>query len=121
MSQRKSLDLTRWESGGAAMGFDHRRFRRYWRDALNAARSTAGPISSLPPSAAMTRDHIGPGTGVARNIYYYPAMASATAMVFGIRTIPASHADPPGSSRIKWDSPAAFYIVIDRAEDCFSS
>jgi CubicO group peptidase (beta-lactamase class C family) len=69
----------------------------------------------------MTADHIGPGTGVARNIYYYPGDGFGYGYGFGIRSNPGVNMPtPPGSlGEIKWDSASGVYIAVDRAEDLF--
>jgi CubicO group peptidase (beta-lactamase class C family) len=69
----------------------------------------------------MTTDHIGPGSGVARDFFYYPGDGFGFGYGFGVRTDPGNAVPlPPGSlGEIKWDSAAGVYIVVDRVEDMF--
>ena len=86
-----------------------------------AARSTARPISVPATFKAMTTDHIGPGSGVARNYFYYPGDGFGFGYGFGVRTDPGNAVPPPPGSlgEIKWDGATGVYIVVDRAEDMF--
>ena len=70
---------------------------------------------------AMTTDHIGPGAGVARDVYYYPGDGFGFGYGFGIRTDPGNAVPPPPGSlgEIKWDGATGCYLVVDRAEDMF--
>jgi len=117
--ERNSLDVTRWESGGGGMVSTIADFARYGEMLLNGG--TLDGKTYLKPAtfAAMTSDHIGPGTGVARNVYYYPGDGFGYGYGFGIRTDPgATMPTPPGSpGEVKWDSASGVYIVVDRAED----
>ncbi|HWL21892.1 MAG TPA: serine hydrolase domain-containing protein, partial [Bradyrhizobium sp.] len=119
--ERNSLDLTRWESGGGGMVSTIADFARYSEMLLNGG--TLDGRTYLKPAtfAAMTSDHIGPGTGVARNIYYYPGDGFGYGYGFGVRTDPGvTMPTPPGSfGEIKWDSASGVNIVVDRAEDMF--
>jgi CubicO group peptidase (beta-lactamase class C family) len=71
--------------------------------------------------AAMTSDHIGPGSGVARNYFYYPGDGFGFGYGFGIRTDPGNAVPPPPGSlgEIKWDGATGVYFVVDRAQDMF--
>jgi CubicO group peptidase (beta-lactamase class C family) len=119
--ERNSLDVTRWESGGGGMVSTIADFTRYGQMLLNGG-SLDGKTYLKPATfAAMASDHIGPGTGIARNIYYYPGDGFGYGYGFGIRTDPGvTMPTPPGSlGEIKWDSASGVYIVVDRAEDMF--
>ena len=65
----------------------------------------------------MTTDHIGPGSGVARNYFYYPGDGFGFGYGFGIRTDPGNAVPPPPGSlgEIKWDGATGVYLVVDRA------
>ena len=119
--ERNSLDVTRWESGGGGMVSTISDFARYGQMLLNGGTLDGKTYLSPATFAAMTTDHIGPGTGVARNIYYYPGDGFGYGYGFGIRTDPGINRPiPPGSlGEIKWDSASGVYIVVDRAEDMF--
>ena len=119
--ERNSLDVTRWESGGGGMVSTISDFARYGQMLLNGGTLDGKTYLNPATFAAMTTDHIGPGTGVARNIYYYPGDGFGHGYGFGIRTDPGINRPiQPGSlGEIKWDSASGVYIVVDRAEDMF--
>src|SRR5712671_1683431 len=119
--ERNSLDVTRWESGGGGMVSTIADFARYGQMLLNGGTLDGRTYLAPKTFAAMTSDHIGPGTGVARNIYYYPGDGFGYGYGFGIRSNPGVNMPtPPGSpGEIKWDSASGVYIVVDRAEDLF--
>ena len=69
----------------------------------------------------MTSDHIGPGSGVERNYFYFPGDGFGFGYGFGIRTDPGNAVPPPPGSpgEIKWDGATGVYLVIDHAQDMF--
>lgn len=119
--ERNSLDVTRWESGGGGMVSTIADFARYGQMLLNGG--TLDGKTYLSPTAfkAMTTDHIGPGSGVARNYFYYPGDGFGFGYGFGIRTDPGNAVPPPPGSlgEIKWDGATGVYVVVDRAQDMF--
>jgi CubicO group peptidase (beta-lactamase class C family) len=119
--ERNSLDVTRWESGGGGMVSTLADFARYGQMLLNGG--TLDGKTYLGPATfkAMTSDHIGPGTDVARDLYYYPGDGFGFGYGFGIRTDPGYASPPPSGSlgEVKWDGATGCYIVLDRTEDMF--
>jgi CubicO group peptidase (beta-lactamase class C family) len=119
--ERNSLDVTRWESGGGGMVSTISDFARYGQMLLNGGTLDGKTYLSLATFAAMTTDHVGPGSGVARNYFYYPGDGFGFGYGFGIRTDPGNAVPPPPGSlgEIKWDGATGVYIVVDRAQDMF--
>jgi CubicO group peptidase (beta-lactamase class C family) len=119
--ERNSLDVTRWESGGGGMVSTISDFSRFARMLLNGGTLDGKTYLSPATFAAMTSDHIGPGSGVARNYFYYPGDGFGFGYGFGIRTDPGNAVPPPPGSlgEIKWDGATGVYFVIDRAQDMF--
>jgi CubicO group peptidase (beta-lactamase class C family) len=119
--ERNSLDVTRWESGGGGMVSTISDFARYAQMLMNGGTLNGKIYLSLPTFAAMTSDHIGPGSGVARNYFYYPGDGFGFGYGFGIRTDPGNAVPPPPGSlgEIKWDGATGVYFVVDRAQDMF--
>src|SRR5215470_8960901 len=119
--ERNSLDVTRWESGGGGMVSTISDFARYGQMLLNGGTLDGKTYLSPAIFRAMTTDHVGPGAGVARNVYYYPGDGFGFGYGFGIRVDPGFAIPPaPGSlGEIKWDGATGCYIVVDRAEDMF--
>jgi CubicO group peptidase (beta-lactamase class C family) len=119
--ERNSLDLTRWESGGGGMVSTISDFARYGQMLLNGGTLDGKTYLSPATFAAMTSDHIGPGSGVARNYFYYPGDGFGFGYGFGIRTDLGNAVPPPPGSlgEIKWDGATGVYFVVDRAQDMF--
>jgi CubicO group peptidase (beta-lactamase class C family) len=119
--ERNSLDLTRWESGGGGMVSTVADFARYGQMLLNGGTLDGKTYLGPATFAAMTTDHIGPASGVARNYFYYPGDGFGFGYGFGVRTDPGHAVPPPPGSlgEIKWDGATGCYIVVDRAQDMF--
>ena len=119
--ERTSLQVTRWESGGGGMVSTIADFARYGQMLLNGGTLDGKTYLSPAAFAAMTTDHIGPGSGVARNYFYFPGDGFGFGYGFGVRTDPGNAVPPPPGSlgEIKWDGATGVYLVVDRAEDMF--
>src|ERR1700704_1063494 len=119
--ERNSLNVTRWESGGGGMVSTIADFARYGQMLLNGG--TLDGKTHLKPAtfAAMTSDHIGPGSGVERDYFYFPGDGFGFGYGFGIRTDPGKAVPPPPGSigEIKWDGASGTYFVVDRANGMF--
>jgi CubicO group peptidase (beta-lactamase class C family) len=119
--ERNSLDVTRWESGGGGMVSTIADFARYGQMLLNGGTLEGKTYLSPATFAAMTSDHIGPRSGVARDYFYYPGDGFGFGYGFGVRTDPGNAVPPPPGSlgEIKWDGATGVYLVVDRAQDMF--
>ena len=119
--ERDSLHVTRWESGGGGMVSTIADFARYGQMLLDGGKLDGKTYLSPAIFAAMTTDHIGPGSGVARNYFYFPGDGFGFGYGFGVRTDPGNAVPPPPGSlgEIKWDGASGVYLVVDRAEDMF--
>jgi CubicO group peptidase (beta-lactamase class C family) len=119
--ERNSLDVTRWESGGGGLVSTVADFRRYGQMLLNGGTFDGKTYLSPKIFAAMVTDHIGPGSDVERNYWYFPGDGFGFGYGFGVRTDPGIAMPPPPGSlgEFKWDGATGCYIVIDRAQDMF--
>jgi CubicO group peptidase (beta-lactamase class C family) len=119
--ERNSLEVTRWDSGGGGMVSTIADFARYGQMLLNGGTLDGRTYLSPAAFAAMTSDHIGPGSGVARNYFYYPGDGFGFGYGFGVRTDPGNAVPPPPGSlgEIKWDGATGVYLVVDHAQDMF--
>jgi CubicO group peptidase (beta-lactamase class C family) len=119
--ERNSLDVTRWESGGGGMVSTIGDFARYAQMLLNGGTLDGKTYLSPAAFAAITSDHIGPGSGVARNYFYYPGDGFGFSYGFGVRTDPGNAVPPPPGSlgEVKWDGATGVYLVVDHAQDMF--
>jgi CubicO group peptidase (beta-lactamase class C family) len=119
--ERNSLDVTRWESGGGGMVTTMSDFARFAQMLLNGGELDGKRYLAPETFAAMTTDHIGPGSGVERDYFYFPGDGFGFGYGFGIRTDPGKAVPPPPGSigEIKWDGASGTYFVVDRANDMF--
>jgi CubicO group peptidase (beta-lactamase class C family) len=119
--ERNSLDVTRWESGGGGLVSTVADLARYGQMLLNGGTLDGKTYLGPKTFADMTSDHIGPGSGVQRNYFYYPGDGFGFGYGFGVRTDPGNAVPPPPGSRgeFKWDGATGAYLVVDRAEDMF--
>jgi CubicO group peptidase (beta-lactamase class C family) len=119
--ERNSLDVTRWESGGGGLVSTVSDMARYGQMLLNGGALDGKTYLRPATFAAMITDHVGPGSGVARNYFYYPGDGFGFGYGFGVRTDPGNAVPPPPGSpgEFKWDGATGVYIVVDRAQDMF--
>jgi CubicO group peptidase (beta-lactamase class C family) len=119
--ERNALEVTRWESGGGGMVSTISDFARFAQMLLNGGTLDGKTYLSPATFAAMTTDHIGRGSGVERNYFYFPGDGFGFGYGFGVRTERGNAVPPPAGSlrEIKWDGATGVYLVIDRAEDMF--
>jgi CubicO group peptidase (beta-lactamase class C family) len=119
--ERNSLDVTRWESGGGGLVSTIADFARYGQMLLNGGSLDGKTYLGPKTFAVMTTDHIGPGSGVERNYWYFPGDGFGFGYGFGVRTDPGNAVPPPPGSlgEFKWDGATGCYIVVDRAQDMF--
>jgi CubicO group peptidase (beta-lactamase class C family) len=119
--ERNPLDVTRWESGGGGMVTTMSDFARFAQMLLNGGELDGKRYLSPATFDAMTTDHIGAGSGVERDHFYFPGDGFGFGYGFGIRTDPGKAVPPPPGSigEIKWDGASGTYFVVDRANDMF--
>jgi CubicO group peptidase (beta-lactamase class C family) len=77
----------------------------------------------LSPKAfdLMTTDHVGPGSGVQRDYFYFPGDGFGFGLGLAVRTDPGNAKPPPPGSlgELKWDGASGCYFVIDRKQNMF--
>jgi CubicO group peptidase (beta-lactamase class C family) len=119
--ERNSLDVTRWESGGGGMVSTMSDFERFAQMLLNGAELDGKRYLAPETFKEMTTDHIGPGSGVTRDYFYFPGDGFGFGYGFGIRTDPGNAVPPPPGviGEIKWDGASGTYFVVDRSNDMF--
>jgi CubicO group peptidase (beta-lactamase class C family) len=119
--ERNPLDVTRWESGGGGMVTTMSDFERFAQMLLNGGELDGKRYLAPETFAAMTTDHIGLGSGVERDHFYFPGDGFGFGYGFGIRTDPGKAVPPPPGEigEIKWDGASGTYFVVDRANDMF--
>jgi CubicO group peptidase (beta-lactamase class C family) len=120
--ERNSLDVTRWESGGGGMVSTLADFARYGQMLLNGGHLDGRTYLSPATFTAMTTDHIGPGTGVARDYFYFPGDGFGYGYGFGIRSGPglACRLRRARSARSNGTARAASISWSTARKTCFS-
>jgi CubicO group peptidase (beta-lactamase class C family) len=69
----------------------------------------------------MASDHIGKGSGVERDYFYFPGDGFGMGLGLAVRTDPGNAKPPPPGSlgELKWDGASGCYMVIDRKQEMF--
>jgi CubicO group peptidase (beta-lactamase class C family) len=111
----------KWESGGGGMVSTMSDLAKFSQMLLDGGKFEGKQIISPKSFELMTSDHIGPGSGVARDFFYFPGDGFGFGLGFGVRTDPGNAKPPPPGSlgELKWDGAAGCYFVIDRKQDMF--
>jgi CubicO group peptidase (beta-lactamase class C family) len=111
----------KWESGGGGMVTTMSDFAKFSQMVLDGGKFDGKQYLSPKTFELMTSDHIGPGSGVARDYFYFPGDGFGFGLGFGVRTDPGNAKPPPPGSlgELKWDGASGCYFVIDRKQDMF--
>ena len=111
----------KWESGGGGMLSTMADLARFSQMLLNGGSFDGKQYLSPETFALMASDHVGPGSGVRHDIFYFPGDGFGYGLGFGVRAGPGDAKPPPPGSlgELKWDSASGCYFVIDRKQDMF--
>jgi CubicO group peptidase (beta-lactamase class C family) len=111
----------KWESGGGGMVTTMADFARFSQMLLNGGTLDGKRYLSPRAFELMSSDHVGPGSGVARDYFYFPGDGFGFGLGFGVRTDPGNAKPPPPGSlgELKWDGASGCYFVIDPKQDMF--
>jgi CubicO group peptidase (beta-lactamase class C family) len=112
---------TKWESGGGGMLSTMSDFAKFSQMILDGGKFDGKQIISPKSFELMTSDHVGPGSGVQRDFFYFPGDGFSFGLGFGVRTDPGNAKPPPPGSlgELKWDGVSGCYFVVDRKQDMF--
>ncbi len=104
-----------WESGGGGLVSTLNDYARFAQMILGGGELDGNRYLSLAAFKAMTSDHIGHGSGVARDYYYFPGDGFGYGYGFAVRTDPGNARPPPPGSigELKWDSGSGTYFGVD--------
>src|SRR5215216_7219003 len=104
-----------WESGGGGLVSTLNDYTRFAQMILGGGELDGKRYLSPAAFKAMTSDHIGPGSGVARDYYYFPGDGFGYGYGFAVRTDPGNAKPPPPGSigELKWDSGSGTYFGVD--------
>jgi CubicO group peptidase (beta-lactamase class C family) len=104
-----------WESGGGGLVSTLNDYARFAQMILNGGELDGKRYLSPAAFKSMTSDHIGPGSGVGRDYYYFPGDGFGYGYGFAVRTDPGNAKPPPPGSigELKWDSGSGTYFGVD--------
>jgi CubicO group peptidase (beta-lactamase class C family) len=113
--------LKKWESGGGGMVSTMADYARFAQMLVNGGSLDGRQYLSPRAFESMASDHIGPGSGVAHNVFYFPGDGFGFGLGFAVRTGPGEAKPPrPGSlGELKWDGASGCLFGIDRKQDMF--
>jgi len=111
----------KWESASGGMVSTMADFSRFTQMLLNGGTFEGKTYLSPKTFELMASDHIGKGSGVERDYFYFPGDGFGMGLGFAVRTDPGNAKPPPPGSlgELKWDGAAGCYMVIDRKQDMF--
>jgi CubicO group peptidase (beta-lactamase class C family) len=104
-----------WESGGGGLVSSIVDYARFAQMILNGGEFGGNRYLGAAAFKAMTTDQIGPGSGVARDYYYFPGDGFGYGYGFAVRVEPGNAKPPPPGSigELKWDSGSGTYFGVD--------
>jgi CubicO group peptidase (beta-lactamase class C family) len=111
----------KWESASGGMVSTMSDFAKFAQMLLNGGKFEGKTYLSPKAFEMMTTDQIGPGSGVARDYFYFPGDGFGFGLGLAVRTDPGNAKPPPPGSlgELKWDGASGCYFVIDRKQDLF--
>jgi CubicO group peptidase (beta-lactamase class C family) len=111
----------KWESGGGGMVSSMADLVRFSQMVLNGGKLDGKQYLKPETFEMMASDHVGPGSGVGRDFFYFPGDGFGFGLGFGVRTDPGNAKPPPAGSlgELKWDGASGCYFVIDPRQDMF--
>jgi len=104
-----------WESGGGGLLSTITDYARFAQMLLNGGTFDGKQYLSPAAFKLMTTDHIGPGSGVGRDYYYFPGDGFGYGYGVAVRVEPGNAKPPPPGSigELKWDSGSGTYFGVD--------
>jgi CubicO group peptidase (beta-lactamase class C family) len=111
----------KWESASGGMVSTMADFSKFAQMLLDGGKFEGKTYLSPKAFELMTSDHVGPGSGVARDYFYFPGDGFGFGLGLAVRTDPGNAKPPPPGSlgELKWDGASGCYFVIDRKQDMF--
>jgi CubicO group peptidase (beta-lactamase class C family) len=113
--ERDRLAHPEWESGGGGLLSTVLDYARFAQMLLNRGEFEGKRYLSPAAFKDMTTDHIGPGSGVGRDYWYFPGDGFGYGYGIAVRTDPGIAKPPPAGSigELKWDSGSGTYFGVD--------
>ena len=113
--ERERLDHPEWESGGGGLLTSIKDYARFAQMLLNGGELDGRRYLSPASFKNMPTDHIGPGSRVGRDYFYFPGDGFGYGFGLAVRTDPGNAKPPPPGSigELKWDSGSGTYFGVD--------
>jgi CubicO group peptidase (beta-lactamase class C family) len=109
----------RFESGGAGLNTTIGDYSRFLQMLLNKGELDGKRYLKPETVALMTKDQIGPETGILHDPFYFPSPNSGFGLGFAVRTSsPAGTTWPLGEYR--WDGAGGAFYFVDPVDDLFA-
>jgi CubicO group peptidase (beta-lactamase class C family) len=108
----------RWESGGAGMVGTIGDYADFLQMLLNGGTFGGRRYLKSETIAAMTSDHIGPETKIARDQFYFPGADSGFGLGFAVRTSQSPDTLLP-LGEYRWDGAGGTFFFVDPKDDMF--
>lgn len=114
-AERERLAHPEWQSAGGGLLSTITDYQRFAQMLLNGGEFDGKRYLSPAAFKDMTTDQIGPGSGVARDYFYFPGDGFGYGYGLAVRTDPGNAKPPaPGSlGELKWDSGSGTYFGVD--------
>src|SRR3954453_20924122 len=111
----------KWESASGGVVSTMSDFSRFAQMLLDGGKFEGKTYLSPKAFEMMTTDHVGPGSGVERDYFYFPGDGFGFGLGLAVRTDPGNAKPPPPGSlgELKWDGASGCYFVVDRRQDMF--
>jgi CubicO group peptidase (beta-lactamase class C family) len=113
--------VKKWESASGGMVSSMADYARFVQMLLNGGTFDGKTYLSPKTFELMTTDHIGKGSGVERDYFYFPGDGFGFGLGLAVRTDPGNAKPPPPGSlgELKWDGASGCYFVVDRKQEMF--
>jgi CubicO group peptidase (beta-lactamase class C family) len=110
-----------WESGGGGLVSTITDYGRFAQMLLNGGKLDGRQYLRPQAFKQMTSDHVGPGSGVERDYFYFPGDGFGYGYGLAVRTDSGNAKPPPPGSigELKWDSGSGTYFGVDPKLDMF--
>jgi len=114
-AERERRAHPEWQSGGGGLVSTITDYARFAQMLLNGGKLDGRQYLSPKAFKLMTTDHIGPGSGVARDYFYFPGDGFGFGYGVAVRTDPGNAHPPPAGNigELKWDSGSGTYFGVD--------
>ncbi|WP_426441930.1 serine hydrolase domain-containing protein [Bradyrhizobium genosp. P] len=113
--------IKKWESASGGMVSTMADYARFAQMLLNGGTFEGKTILKPETFKELTTDRVGPGSGVGRDVFYFPGDGFGFGLGIAVRTDPGNAKPPPPGDlgELKWDGASGCYYVIDRKQDMF--